>query len=177
MLPHLICVDGPAGAGKTTLAARLQEAEPDSAVVHLDDLYDGWGDPLDEGFARRLLEQVVQPWLSGAGPRYQRYDWAVGAFADWVSLPYTRVLIVEGVGAGCVEVRRHASALYFLDADPVAARERVIARDGAAVAAHIEQWQRKEAEHFAANGTREAASILLPASAAVGSAAGDGGDD
>ena len=175
--PHLICIDGPAGAGKTTLAGRLHAAEPDSAVVHLDHLYDGWGDPLGEDFAQRLLDQVVEPWLAGSGPHYQRYDWEIGVFAEWVSLPYTRVLIIEGVGAGCAQVRRHASALYFLEVDPLAAWERVVARDGEHVAAHLEQWQRKEAAHFIANRTREAANIVLPAGSWTGSAAGDRGDD
>lgn len=161
--PHLICVDGPAGAGKTTLAARLHAAEPDSAVVHLDDLYDGWGDPLAETFAQRVLEQVVRPWLSGAGPRYQRFDWTSSRFGDWIELPYTRVLILEGVGAGCAAVREHASALYFLEVDPQLALARVVERDGEAVGRQLPQWQRKEQAHFKEQGTRAAATFTLPA--------------
>ena len=40
-----IAVDGPAGAGKTTLAdqvADVARSHGTVAVVHLDDLYDGW---------------------------------------------------------------------------------------------------------------------------------------
>ena len=40
---RLVCVDGPAGSGKTTLADRLVTAlGPGAAVVHMDDLYAGW---------------------------------------------------------------------------------------------------------------------------------------
>ena len=41
----LLAIDGPAGAGKTTLAAQLEKefsATGSVRVVHLDDLYSGW---------------------------------------------------------------------------------------------------------------------------------------
>ncbi|MBJ7451459.1 MAG: uridine kinase, partial [Blastococcus sp.] len=40
---RLVCVDGPAGSGKTTFAGRLAAALGDDAeLVHMDDLYAGW---------------------------------------------------------------------------------------------------------------------------------------
>ena len=44
---RVIAIDGPAGSGKTTLGDAL--AERGAAVLHLDDLYDGWSglEPLD----------------------------------------------------------------------------------------------------------------------------------
>ena len=44
----IIAIDGPAGAGKSTLAKRIKEKLSDLveiediAVVNMDDLYDGW---------------------------------------------------------------------------------------------------------------------------------------
>ncbi len=41
----LLAIDGPAGAGKTTLAAQLEKEHAASGsvrVIHLDDLYSGW---------------------------------------------------------------------------------------------------------------------------------------
>ncbi|MGO1280054.1 MAG: AAA family ATPase, partial [Cellulosimicrobium funkei] len=38
---RLVVVDGPAGSGKTTLAAQLEAALP-AQVLHMDDLYEGW---------------------------------------------------------------------------------------------------------------------------------------
>jgi len=39
---RLVCVDGPTGSGKTTLASGLQELSPGAAVVHSDELLEGW---------------------------------------------------------------------------------------------------------------------------------------
>ena len=42
----IIAIDGPAGSGKTTLAQKLVNDLSDAQVIHMDDLYDGWNDPL-----------------------------------------------------------------------------------------------------------------------------------
>src|SRR5690606_19498388 len=55
---RLVCVDGPAGSGKTTLAGRLAEALDHAPVLHLDDLYEGWSG-LDGDLAPRLRAQVL----------------------------------------------------------------------------------------------------------------------
>ncbi len=38
---RLVCIDGPAGSGKTTLAAAVESAAPDAYVVHSDELLEG----------------------------------------------------------------------------------------------------------------------------------------
>ena len=58
----LIAIDGRAGAGKTTLAARFfDELSVDKtvAVIHMDDLYDGWENALDERLTQSL-ESIVK---------------------------------------------------------------------------------------------------------------------
>jgi uridine kinase len=45
----VIAIDGPAGAGKTTLAQEIFRAfstKSSVQVIHMDDLYDGWGNAL-----------------------------------------------------------------------------------------------------------------------------------
>ena len=42
MAPYTLLIDGPSGAGKTTLALQIGEALG-IPVVHLDDFYPGWG--------------------------------------------------------------------------------------------------------------------------------------
>ena len=66
---RLVCVDGPAGSGKTTLAAALVRATRrhglSVALVHMDDVYEGWSGLADAG--RRVREQVVEPLAAELG--------------------------------------------------------------------------------------------------------------
>ncbi|MEU8244248.1 hypothetical protein AB0C07_38840 [Actinoplanes missouriensis] len=64
--PLLIAVDGRGGSGKTTLAGRLAERIPGSAVVHTDDVAwwhsrFGWADLMTAG--------VLEPLRAGAAVR------------------------------------------------------------------------------------------------------------
>ena len=75
---RLVCVDGPAGSGKTTFAGRLAAAlGPDAAVVHLDDLYAGW---TLTGAVARLAAGVLRPVADGRPGAFDRYDWTAGRF-------------------------------------------------------------------------------------------------
>src|SRR6478672_10427407 len=86
---HLVAIDGPSGAGKTTLAARVAAALA-APTVHMDDLYPGW-DGL-RAATTRLHQWVVEPLQSGRPARYRRWDWDVDAYAEWVQLPASEVI-------------------------------------------------------------------------------------
>ena len=160
----LICVDGPAGAGKTTLASQLVNEFPGANVVHMDDLYDGWDNALSDDLAQRLVEHVRDPFLTGSPIRFRRYDWYAGGFGDeHVELPDAPLLIVEGVGAAQAAMRAAAAVTVFIDIDPTDGRARVIARDGAASIGHIEAWQAHEQTHFRLDRTRESVHVVLTA--------------
>lgn len=158
----LICIDGPAGAGKTTLADAIRERVTDAHVIHMDDLYAGWVDALSDDLAERLVAQIRDPFRALQPVRYQRYDWVAAAFAEFVELPTPRVLVVEGVGAAQAVMRAVADVTVFVDVEQAAGRARVIARDGDASAAHIDAWQRHERDHFARDRTRESVHLVVP---------------
>lgn len=88
MAPYTLLIDGPSGAGKTTLALQIGEALG-IPVVHLDDFYPGWGG-LAEG-ARMVAEDV----LDLERPGYWRWDWERGCRGEWVALPPGGDVIVE----------------------------------------------------------------------------------
>ena len=55
----LIAIDGPAGAGKTTLAAKFFDEFSTTktvALIHMDDLYAGWENALDHRLTSRLAD-------------------------------------------------------------------------------------------------------------------------
>ena len=157
---RLVAVDGPAGSGKTTLADRLAAALGDAPVVHLDDMYDGWTG-LAPGLWHRLREQVLEPVAAGRPARYQRYDWAAGAFDGWVEVPPTEVLVVEGVGAGARPVTPWLSLLVWVEAPSRLRLARGVARDGEALRTEWERWRAREDAHFRADRTRSRADVVI----------------
>jgi len=71
--PVILAVDGRSNAGKTTLAARIGEAVPGSAVVHTDDIAwehsrFGWSDLLADG--------ILAPARQGRAVAFRPPRWA-----------------------------------------------------------------------------------------------------
>jgi hypothetical protein len=157
---RLVCVDGPAGSGKTTLAGRLAGAlGPGTAVLHMDDLYAGW--TLTGAFAR-LAAGVLRPLAEGRPGAVHRFDWAVGRFeAEPVDVPVPEVLVVEGCGSCPRAVDAWTSLRVWVEAPQQVRLIRGLARDGAHFEAHWLRWQRTEAEAFAAEDTPARAEVLV----------------
>lgn len=159
----VVLVDGPAGSGKTTLAAVLGEATRRTgvscAVVHMDDLYAGWGG-LREGGA--TLTALLRDLGAGRPPSYRRYDWLADAYAELVPVPAVDVLIVEGVGSARSEHLHLVSVLVWVEEPDTAERlRRGLARDGDQARGHWERWMREESELFAEVGTRGRADVRV----------------
>lgn len=154
---RLICVDGPAGSGKTTLAAALA-GRTHAPVVHMDDLYDGWA-----GLATVAdhLAGLLGPLAQGMPGSYRRYDWHAGAYAETVTLDPAPLLVVEGVGSGD---RSHAdlcTVLVVVTAPADVRLARGLARDGEAMRDEWLAWTEAEREHLARERTRERADLTI----------------
>ena len=158
---RLVCVDGPAGSGKTTLAAALHALEPRSTVVHLDDLLDGWGGL--RGVARRL-DPLLLPLARDEPGRYERYDWHAERFAAWVVVDPTPLLVVEGVGSGTLRHAGLCTVLVWVEVDDDLRLRRGMQRDGEAARPHWERWMLEERAVFLDEGTRERADVVVSTS-------------
>ncbi len=158
---RLVCVDGPAGSGKTTLAEELAAVLPGSPVVHMDDLYRGWEQDLGDPLAQRVGAWLLDAWAVGLPGRHLRFDWHASRFAEWVEVPAAPVVIVEGCGSASAGIREHASIVAWVEADPAVRLERGIARDGVGMRAAWLAWQEREAAHFTADGTAAAAHLVV----------------
>lgn len=161
-----MCIDGPAGSGKTSFAARLAGRLEADAVragtVHLDDLYEGWSG-LEGTLWRRLTAQVLEPLRAGTPGRYQRYDWGAGAFADWVDVPVPDVLVLEGCGAARRAAVPDALMTVWVEAPAELRLARGLERDGEAMRDEWTAWTVSEAAHFARERTRARADVRLDA--------------
>lgn len=154
---RLVCVDGPAGSGKTTLAGRIG-ALAAAPVLHMDDLYDGW-----DGLPRvgEQLARLLLPLSRGETGTYRRYDWHAGAYAETVAVAPAPLLVLEGVGAGLAAYSSLVGVLVWVEAPAGLRLERGLARDGAEAEPHWRRWTVAEAAHFAADRTPERADLLV----------------
>lgn len=153
---RLLCLDGPAGSGKTTLAAEIAALRP-ATVVHLDDLYDGWhGLPR----LRERLDPLLLPLARGETGTYRRHDWATGRDAELVAVTPGDLLILEGVGSGLTAYEPLRTLLVWVEADEATRLARWRSRDGAAAEPFIAGWVRDETALFDREGTRRAADVV-----------------
>ena len=142
---RLVCIDGPAGSGKTTLADQLAEGfdrlnhpEDGSAhLVHMDDLYAGWsGLPrIDE-----QLDGLLSPLGEARAGSYRRYDWLAGEFAETLTVEPVPLLVIEGVGSGASRFDHLRTVLVWVEASYDERLRRGLERDGDTFAPHWEKW-------------------------------------
>ncbi len=102
-LTLLIGVDGLAGAGKTTFTRALTALDPGLDVIQTDDFWlpSAERDPASSRVGsgldwRRLRSAVLLPLSRDQPARYQRFDEATDALAEWRMVPVGGIVIVEG---------------------------------------------------------------------------------
>lgn len=161
---RIVAVDGQSGAGKTTYAAALAKAlearGATVAVVHTDDLLDGWDDQFT--FWDRLLDQVVNPLLHKEPAAYRRYDWVRERFdVGLTPVPAADVVIVEGVSAAREDMRRVADLTVFLRVSEEEAWRRLRDRDPEDAMPFLVAWKAREGRHFADDRTAEQVDVLV----------------
>jgi len=156
---RIVAIDGPSGAGKTTLADALSEAL-DAPVLTVDELCPGW-DGLDE--VPGLLAATLEPLAHGDVGSYQRYDWEAGRLAERVDFGPIGLLLVDGVGSGSRACRPWLSLMIWLEAEAGYRKARALERDGDGFAREWDRWAAHESTLFAREQTRTAADVLLTA--------------
>lgn len=155
---RLVAVDGHAGSGKSTFAARLADALGGAPALHLDDIATH-----DELFAwtGRLRRQVLAPLGRGEVAEYHPYDWILRRFGPPRRLPPAPVVLIEGVGAGRRALRPHLARLLWMDRGPEESWRRGRHRDGPAQSAFWDGWTVAETRHFARDPTLPFADALV----------------
>jgi len=163
---RLVCIDGPAGSGKTTLAERLAAPLGNAAVlVHFDELYAGW---TITGAQARLQAGVLRPLSEGRDGAHHRYDWGTRRFADApAEVPVPAVLVVEGCGSSPRSLDAWTSLRIWVEAPENVRLSRGLARDGADLEPEWRRWLETEAAEFAREGTRARADLRVDGRAAA----------
>jgi len=124
--PYLVGIDGLGGAGKSTLAAMLQQELTDFVVVHNDDFYQVLDEALrarlnpEQGYRRyfdwqRLRHQVLIPLSAGRAAYYERFDWPTGQLAEAIQVAPSSIIAVEGVYSTRPELRDYYDLTIWVE--------------------------------------------------------------
>jgi uridine kinase len=159
----LITIDGPAGAGKTTLAAKFFDEFSTTktvTLIHMDDLYAGWESALDFRLTSRLAD-ILKSFATHSRFSIPVFNWATMSFDLSQTIQPSEILIIEGVGAGQKVVRDAGATVYWLDIEPEVGLARVLQRDGYEIESQMHQWQLDQDAHFLRDETRANANHIL----------------
>lgn len=146
--PHVILIDGQSGVGKTTLSLAMADALG-ATVVHLDDVYPGWGG-LEDG-RNAVIDGVLRNIVDGRAGRVRSWDWEHSTAGIDVIVPQSDVLIVEGCGISTEKSRAMADTVIWVDCPDETRRERLANRDGESFDEHRDIWDAQVERHIVDN--------------------------
>ena len=134
----LLCLDGPCGSGKTTMAQQLA-AITEAACVPMDDFYtphplktpERLAQPGGNADVERLLSEFLLPWREHGSGRYRPYLCAEDRFGEPIEVPARPLTILEGSYSLHPSIAKHADIRVFLTIDEKEQLRRLLIREGA----------------------------------------------
>jgi len=159
---RIIGIDGPAGAGKSTLARAISDLSG-APVIEIDDFLT-WTSL--ESWWPRFVAEILDPLARGVDLEYRARDWWGDRDGDSL-LPETKhvawspIVIIEGVSVTRAVAADRYALRVWVEAPADERLRRGIARDGEDQRAQWLAWQELEDEFFRSDGTRARADIHL----------------
>jgi uridine kinase len=126
----------------------------------MDDLYDGWDNALTSHLTE-VLTHIVTAHKKISAISVSTYNWSEGEFNPAHLVDTSELLILEGVGSGQIAIRDSLTALIWIDIEDSEGLARVLRRDGNAIEIQMRQWLATQSQHFAVEGTQNAADFIL----------------
>ena len=167
--PLILAIDGRAAAGKTTLASELQ-ASFDAAVIHMDDFFlpmelrtqTRLQTPGGNVHYERFLAEVAPSLRAGAPISHRKYDCHQGAYApQMVRQPHTRLTVIEGSYSLPPRLRALYDMTVFCTIPPELQRQRLQARNPAALDAFLTRWIPLEEQYISATAPMEFCDFVI----------------
>jgi uridine kinase len=160
MRTRVIAVDGPGGAGKSTLAAYLAR-ELDAVVVSTDD-FASWDNPID--WWPELINKVLAPLAAGRKARYTPTSWGGPPKSDVVIEPGGTV-VLEGVSASREAFRPYLAYSIWIETPRDLRLRRGLARDGEGARDDWDRWMAEEDAYVEGEQPAEHVDVVLPGDA------------
>ncbi len=155
----LVVIDGPAGAGKSTLSRRLALAM-DAQLLHLDDMLEGWGD-LDRLWPR-FEQEILIPLSKGVAAVFEPWDWEGDQLSgESATVQVSPRLIIEGVGSAHAGIEKYASFKIWIEAPEEERLRRGLTRPGQEDIKKWGAWMPMESSYYDADETRARADIIV----------------
>lgn len=131
----IVAIDGRSGAGKTTLAGKLEKELREegiaAAAIEVESFIGGWNGLIDG--VEAVAAQILEPVRSRGRATARMWDWNRGAWAEEVRIPPSGpvdVLILTGCGAASAPCRPFVDLAVWVELDEKRRRERVARREG-----------------------------------------------
>ena len=141
--PIIIAIEGFGGSGKSTLAAKLAKGLKDVYVINIDDfiIKDKISDPIKSNFDRqRLKKQVLLPLKNNSTARYQRLIWQTNKLSEYITVPKTKFLIIEGVSTFHPDIADYMDYKIWVETPSEVAQKRGSERDKALGSDNDQLW-------------------------------------
>ncbi len=156
---RLVCIDGPAGSGKTTLAGEVAALVTGAQIVHMDDLYAGWSG-IDHAVTAQL-DGILLPLAESRPGAYRRFDWHADEFAETHIVEPAPLVVLEGVGSGTTAHAALRTVLVWVEAPRDLRLDRGVDRDGENLRGRWQAWEVAELRVFDREQTRSHADVLV----------------
>jgi uridine kinase len=160
--PLVVCIDGMAGSGKSTLGALLKEIY-DCNLFHMDDYFlqpyqrteERLAEPGGNVDYERFKEEVYDKFDSQQEFTYQKYDCSRQALGDFVKVAPTKLNIIEGAYSTHPYFEDRADLMFFMEIPDQLQIYRIGARNGEwMLQRFIKEWIPMEHRYFEEFGIR-----------------------
>lgn len=164
----ILALDGPSGAGKTSLAQRLQELY-DANVISVDSFFLQSFQRTPARLAQvgyffdieRFKEEIITNLRQKQDFTYHHYDCHADTLSAAINLKFKPLTIIEGVYACHPELTKHYDLKVFMAIEEDQQIARLKKRSADLLAAYLTAWLPKERAYFKKFKIKENSDLIL----------------